>query len=80
MSVAPEWLRDDFLKLRFDIVGGLAGGQSGSVAYTENVRIDGEGLIAEGCVQNHVRGLPPNSRKRLQLFAGARHLPLVIAD
>ena len=49
--------------------GGLAGGEAGAVADAEDVRVDRHRGVAERDVEHHVRGLAPDARQRLQLFA-----------
>ena len=57
VRVAAEGLRDDLLELGFDLVDCLAPGKAGTVADAKDVRVDGECLFAEGCVENDVGGL-----------------------
>jgi hypothetical protein len=80
MRVPPKRLRDDLLQLRFDFVDGLARREAGSVGDPEDMRVDGESLLAERSVQNDVRGLAPDAGKRLQLVARARDLRSMLVD
>jgi len=69
MRVAAEWLRDDLVELRLDLLDRFAAGEAGSVAHAEHVRVDGEGFLAKGGVEYHVGGLAADARKGLQLLA-----------
>ena len=80
VRVQPEGLRNDFLKLELDPKRVLSGSKAGAVAHPEDVRVDGEGLLIEGGVQNDVGRFPPDSRQLLQLFARAWDLAAMIAD
>ena len=80
VCVAAERLRDNLVELGFDLVDGFARCQPRSVADPEDVRVDREGFLAERRVEDNVGGLAADSRQRLQLLAGSRHLAAVIAD
>ena len=80
MRIAAEWLRDDLFELCFDVIDAFAGRQAGAVRNAKDVRVHGEGLLAEGSVQDHIGGLAPDARKRLQSFAGARHVAAETVD
>jgi hypothetical protein len=80
VRIQPEGLRNNPIKLELDAKRVLAGGKAGAVAHPEDVRVDGEGLLVEGGVENDVGRLPPDSRQLLQLFACARHLAAMVAD
>ena len=80
MRVAAEGLRDDLLELRFDLVDILAGSEAGAVADAEDVRVDGEGFLAEGGVEDDVGGLAADARKFLELFAGTRDFAAMTID
>jgi len=54
MRIAAEGLRDDLLQLGFDDLDRLAGREAGPVAHAEDVGVDGEGLLAERGVEDHV--------------------------
>ena len=68
VSVAPEGLRHDLLELRLDLVDILAGREAGAVADAEDMRVDGERLLAEGGVQYYVGGLACYSGQAKHLF------------
>ena len=57
VRVAAERLRDDLLELGLDLVDRLARREAGAVADAEDVRVDGERLLAEGGVEDDVGGL-----------------------
>ena len=80
VGVAAEGLRDDLFQLGFDLVDGFARSEPGAVRNTEYVRVDREGLLAKGSVENDVRCLAADARQRLQLFPSARDLTAVVAD
>jgi len=65
VGVAAEGLGDDLLELRFDLLDTLAGGEDGAVADTEAMGVDGEGLLAEGGVEDDVGGLAADAGKFL---------------
>ena len=66
MGVAAEGLRHDLLKLSFDRVDVFTGRQAGAVANAKNVRVDGEGFLAEGRVEDDVGSLAADSGKFLE--------------
>ena len=80
MRVAPERLRDDLLELRLNFIDGLAGREAGPIGYAEDMRVDCESLLAERGVEDHVRGLAADARKRLQLLTSPRNLGIVIVN
>src|SRR3982751_887721 len=80
MRVTPEGLRHDLLQLRLDVVDGLARRQAGAVADAEDVRVDRERLLAKRGVEHDVCGLTAYAGKRLELFAGARDLAIILID
>ena len=67
-------------KLCLDGVGCLAGGHAGAVADTENMRVDGDGGLAKGLVQHHIRRFPADTGKRLERRAVGRHLAAMLVD
>jgi hypothetical protein len=54
--------RDNLFELGLDLFGGFAGGKAGAVAYSKDVRVDGECLFAKSGVEDDVRGLPAHAR------------------
>ena len=77
VRVTAKGLGDDSFELGLDLVDIPARRQTGAVADSKDVGIDGERLLAEGGVEHDVRGLPPDPGKRLQFLARARHLAAV---
>ncbi len=61
VRVKPEGLGDDLLELQLDLEHVLARRKAGSIADSENVRVDREGLFMEGRVEHHVSGLPADA-------------------
>jgi len=80
VGVSAERLRDDLLEPGFDFIDGLARREAGSVADSEDVRVDGEGLFPERGVENDVGGLAADAGQLLKLLARSRDLALVIVD
>jgi hypothetical protein len=72
VRIPAEGLRYDLVELRLDLIDGLAGGEAGPVADAEDMRVDREGLLAEGGIEHDIRGLTADAGKLLQLFAGMR--------
>jgi hypothetical protein len=80
MRVAAEGLGNDLLELGLDFIDILAGRETGAVADAEDVRVDCERLLPESGVEDDVGSLSADSRKLLELFAGARDLTTVPVD
>jgi hypothetical protein len=80
MRVAAEGLGDDLFELRLDFIDIFARREAGAVAYAEDVRVDCERLLPESGVEDDVGSLSADSRKLLELFAGARDLTTVPVD
>ncbi len=80
VRVTAEGLRDDLLELRFDLSDRLARREAGAVADAEDVRVDREGLLAEGGVEHDIGGLAADAGQLLELLAGARDLAAVLVD
>ena len=77
VCVEPEFLRHNLQKLFFNFCGGLAFGKARAVADAEDVRVDRNGRLAEGDVENDVGGFAPDARERHQRFEVARDLAAV---
>lgn len=80
MSVLLERLGCHFFQLQLDRQGGLARRQAGAVGYAEDMRVDGDGRLSEGGIEDNVGGLPANPRQSFQCLPFARHLPTVPGD
>jgi len=80
VRVQPERLRHSLFQFQFDLNHVLARSESGPVADAEDVRVDGEGLLMESCIEDDVRSLAAHAGQFFQLLASARHLAGVIAD
>ena len=61
-------------ELVFHFVRCFPGRKSGPVRDAENMRINGDGWLPEGLIQNHIRGLAANTWQQDQLFPRLRHL------
>jgi hypothetical protein len=57
----------------------LPGARTGAVADPEDVRVDGDGRLAERDVHHHFGGLAADARQRLQLLVGVRHLAAMVS-
>jgi hypothetical protein len=64
----------------FDLHDVAARRDAGAVADAEDVGVDGLRGVAEPHVEDHVRGLAPDARQRLERRAGGRHLAAVLLD
>jgi hypothetical protein len=80
MRVQPKGLGDDLVQLQLDLEWGLAWSQASAVGYSEDVRVDREGLFTERCVQDDIGRLAADTRQRFQLLARARHLASMLVD
>ena len=80
MRVPAKRLGDDAFQLRFDRLDRLPGGQASSVRNAEDVRIDRECFLSERGVEHDIGGLAPDPGQRLEFFACARDLAVVVAD
>ena len=80
VGVAAEGLRHDLFQLGLDVVDGLAGREAGAVADAEHMRVDGEGLLAEGGIEDDVCRLAANAGKGLQFLATARNFAAEAVD
>ena len=80
MRMQPVFLGHALQQLQLDLERVLAGRQAGAVADAEDVRVDGDGRLAEGHVHHHVGGLAADARQRLQLLVGVRHLAAMPLD
>ena len=80
VGIAAERLRDDPLQLGLDLVDGLAGGEAGAVAHSEDVRVDRKRFLAESGVEDDVGGFSSHAGQLLQFLARARDLAAVIAN
>src|SRR5829696_5708638 len=80
MRVALVFVRYHRVELFLDLKWCLAGGEPGAIADAENVRVDCNGRLAEGDVENDIGGLAPYTGQRLQRFARRRHLAAMLLD
>ncbi len=60
--------------------GVLPGAEAGAVGDAEDMRVDGDGWLAEGSVQHDIGGLAPDAGQRLQRLAIMRHLAAMALD
>ena len=80
MGAAAEGLRHDPLQLHFNLQRILARRQAGAVADPENVRVDGEGFLPEGGIQNDIGGLAADAGQTLKRLAIFGHLAAEVID
>ena len=80
MRIPAEGLRDDSFELGLNLIDSLSRRQTGPVAHSEHMRVDGECLFTERGVEDDIRGLTTDPRQLLQLLACARHFAIVIAN
>src|SRR5690349_1434358 len=80
MRVVQEFRRHAAEQRVLDLARRPAGREPGPVTDAENMRVNRERAFAEGDVQDDVRGLAADTRKRLELVPLARHLSVVLFD
>jgi len=80
MGMALEMLRHDLLQTLLDFERVLARRQAGAVGNAEDMGVDRDGLVAEGDIQDHIRGLAPDAGQFLQILAAVRHLAAVFLE
>jgi hypothetical protein len=66
--------RDDFDEVTFDLVGIGLGRKTKSLGETHHVRIDADGLFAEGVSKNNIRGLSPDARETDEILQVVGHV------
>lgn len=69
-----------FIKRLFNGQHGFARRDSGPVADTEDMRIDGKGLCAESGIHHDICRLAPNAGQRLKRVAVGRDFAGMVAD
>jgi hypothetical protein len=80
VGVQPEGLGHGLIKLELDLQHVLARREARSVADSENVRVDREGLFAESGVEDDIGRLASDAGQFFQFLAGARYLAAMLAD
>ena len=75
MQLVVFWRR--FLELFLNRQRCFSGCQSSSIADAKYMRVDGDGRLGEGHVQDDIRGLAPYTGQRLQRIAVARYFAVV---
>jgi len=80
VRVEPERLGHDVLKLEFDLKNVLARRESGTIRDAEDVRVDREGFLMKGSVEDDVGCLAADAGEFLQFLSSTGHLAAVIAD
>ena len=53
---------------------------AGAVRHPEDMRVDGDGRLAEGDVEHHIGGLAADARQGLQRLARPRHRAAMLGD
>ena len=80
MSIAPKGPGHDPLQLGLDVVDRLARSKARPIADTEDMGVDGKGLLTKRGVKDDVSGLSADSGERLQFLACPRNLAIVLVD
>jgi len=80
MRMALEWRRHDLFQPVLDRARILARRQAGAVRDAEDMRVDGDGLVAEGDVEHDIRGLAPDAGQFFERFAIVRHKAAVFFE
>ncbi len=78
MRVLQKLLGREFLQRKFDGAHILARREPRSVGNPKDVRIDGNGRVAERRVQHHVRRLASDARQAFERLAFGRHFAVVL--
>ena len=69
MCAVEKFFRRGFFEAQLDLKRILAGGEAGTVRDAKNMRVDGDGRVAEGDVHHHIRGLASYTRQLFQRVA-----------
>jgi len=80
MRVPAEGLGNDPFEPGLDFIDILSGRETGAIADTEDVRVDREGFLAEGRIENDIGCLPSDAGEGLQLLPSARYLAAILVD
>ena len=80
VGVLLEIVGDELFQPAFDFVDILSRRQSGAIGDAKDVRVHGNRRLAEGCIQDHIGRLAPDTGKGLQCRACVRNLAAVFAD
>src|ERR1700733_3965755 len=80
MRVLPEFRRDEFQKLVLHGSLRLAAGEARAIGDAEDMRVDGNGGLAECGVEHDVGRFASHPRQRLECLAGLRLLSAVLRD
>jgi hypothetical protein len=70
----PLFLGNNFDEISFDFVGIGLGGETKSLRETHHVRIDADGLFAEGVSKNNIRGLSADAREADEILQVVGHV------
>ncbi len=80
VSVVLKFCGDVIFDGAFNSIHVFAGRNSGAVAHTKNMRIDGLSRVMPPHVQDNVGGFPTNARKRLKGGTGRRDFAIEFID
>ena len=80
MGMRDEGLGRHLFQLQLDSERRLAFRQAGAVGHPEDVRVDGNGRLAERDVEYDIGGLAPDARELLQLVTLARNFAAELVD
>ena len=77
VGVFLELFRDKFKQFLFYFQDILADPDTGTVGDTEDMRIDCDGWLTEGCIQDHVRRFSTDTRQFFQGLSVLRDFSLM---
>ncbi len=78
MRLFLERFRHPFFQQQFNLERGCPHRHAGAVANPENMRVNGDGRLTKGFVEDYVGGLPANPGEGFEGFTVARHLTTMI--
>ena len=80
VGAVPVFFWRDAFEAGFDLVGRLAGREAGAIGDAENMRVNGDGRLAERFVEDDIRGLAANAWKSDQGRASVGNLTTELVD
>lgn len=78
VSILFIFIRRDSQQLLFNIDDGFSGGQTRSVAESENVCIDGDGRLPKGGIEHDISRLAPHARQGFKAGPVIRYLAAML--
>jgi len=80
MRVLPIFRCDEFEKFVLHGAHRLASAKARAIGDAKDMRVDGDGGLAERGIEHDVGRFASHSRQRLECLAGLRHLAAVLRD